>query len=71
MALIDGDKLADRIHIKLCTNLFCTECSMCLADGGCKVEEWLDDAPSITTKQVKYFDEEESVWKIGSVIVDE
>ena len=28
-------------------------------------------APSIATKQIKYFDEDEKVWKIGSVIVDE
>ena len=27
--------------------------------------------PSIETKQIKYFDEDEKVWKIGSVIVDE
>lgn len=27
-------------------------------------------APSIETKQIKYYDEEEKVWKIGSVIVD-
>lgn len=28
-------------------------------------------SPAIETKQIKYFDEEEKVWKIGSVIVDE
>lgn len=27
-------------------------------------------APSIETKQIKYYDEEEKVWKTGSVIVD-
>jgi len=27
-------------------------------------------AQTISTKEVKYFDEEEKVWKIGSVIVD-
>ena len=31
----------------------------------------IECAPSITTKQVKYYDEQEQVWKIGSVIVDE
>lgn len=31
----------------------------------------LNEAPTIETKQVKYFDEEEKVWKIGSVIIDE
>lgn len=71
MTLIDGDKLADSIKDKLCEHLYCRDCSMCLEDGGCKVEKWLDDAPSIKTKEVKYFDEDEKVWKIGRVIVDE
>ena len=31
----------------------------------------INSAPSIETKQIKYFDEDEKVWKIGSVIVDE
>ena len=29
------------------------------------------DVASIKTKQVKYFDEDEKVWKIGEVIIDE
>ena len=29
------------------------------------------DAPTIKTKEIKYFDEDEHVWKIGRVIVDE
>ena len=32
---------------------------------------YIDSAPTIKTKQIKYFDEEEKVWKTGSVIVDE
>lgn len=31
----------------------------------------MQTAPSIKTKEVKYYDEDESVWKIGKVIVDE
>lgn len=27
--------------------------------------------PTIKTKEIKYFDDDEKVWKIGSVIVDE
>ena len=27
--------------------------------------------PTIKTKQVKYYDDEEQVWKVGSVVVDE
>ena len=34
-------------------------------------EEDIDLAPTIKTKQVKYYDEDEKVWKIGEVIVDE
>lgn len=34
------------------------------------VEEVLQ-LPTISTKRVKYFDEDEQVWKVGSVIVDE
>ena len=33
--------------------------------------EALDSAPTIKTKQVKYFDEDEKVWKIGEVIVSD
>ena len=33
--------------------------------------KYVDLAPTISTKEIKYFDEEEKVWKIGSVIVDE
>lgn len=31
----------------------------------------IDNAPAIKTKQIKYFDEDEKVWKTGEVIVDE
>ena len=31
----------------------------------------LATAPTIKTKEVKYFDEDERVWTIGRVIVDE
>ena len=31
----------------------------------------IEHAPTIKTKQIKYFDEDENVWKTGSVIVDE
>ena len=42
-------------------------------DKDCKQNaiDMLDNAPTIKTKEIKYFDEDESVWKIGSVIVDE
>lgn len=31
----------------------------------------VEDLLGCKTKQIKYYDEEESVWKIGEVIVDE
>ena len=31
----------------------------------------IEHAPTIKTKQIKYYDEDENVWKVGSVIVDE
>ena len=73
MRLIDADKLKEEI-LKW------------LPSDPCGVEEkempfetdivvsmmlTLEDAPTIKTKQIKYFDEDEKVWKIGSVIVDE
>ena len=36
-----------------------------------ELEQKLLNAPTIKTKYIKYFDEEDSVWKIGKVIVDE
>ena len=33
-------------------------------------EEDIYLAPTIQTKEVKYFDEDEKVWKIGEVIVE-
>jgi hypothetical protein len=33
--------------------------------------KYVDLAPSIETKQIKYFDEDEKVWKIGNVIMEQ
>ena len=43
-----------------------------VTDRGIAVVRFEDiiDAPTITTKEIKYFDESENVWKIGRVIVD-
>ena len=32
---------------------------------------YVNTLPTIKTKPIKYFDEDEKVWKTGSVIVDE
>lgn len=37
----------------------------------CAVYDYVRLAPTIKTKQIKYFDEDEKVWKIGEVIIDE
>lgn len=72
MRLIDADVVMETLGIKSeCVNcdyvdgIFCTK-------GKDFVDacEAIQDAPIIETKQIKYFDEEEKVWKIGSVIVN-
>ena len=45
-------------------------------EGGIKdacvdILDFIDSAPTIRTKLIKYYDEDEQVWKVGSVIVDE
>lgn len=55
--LIDADVVKD-----ICP------CGYCESYAECRKE--IEDAPTIQTKEVKYFDEEEKVWKIGSVIVE-
>ena len=36
-----------------------------------KIIRVLEATPTIKTKEIKYYDEDDSVWKIGRVIVDE
>lgn len=72
MRLIDADALMKRIY----HDAFETDTDMQKWDSGCWIrykmfENAMDDAPIIKTKEIKYFDEDESVWKIGRVIVDE
>ena len=31
----------------------------------------IENAPTIETKEIKYYDEDEQMWKIGKVIVEE
>ena len=69
--LINGRELLKKLHNDLCYDIACNDCTMCMEDGGCRVEEWIDKFPDTKTKQVKYYDDEENVWKMGSVIVDE
>ena len=52
-------------------NLF--GCSDNDIDAKCTIEEAMqaNELSPIKTKQIKYYDEEENVWKTGEVIVDE
>lgn len=34
------------------------------------IKRMVSNAPTIETKQIKYFDEDEKVWKLGSIIVE-
>ena len=40
-----------------------------LATDRIKMLDAVDETPTILTKQIKYYDEEENVWKIGDVII--
>lgn len=67
MRPIDADKLKD--------NIICT-CDLggWIGDTILQIKKlaikYIDNVPTIKTKQVKYFDDDEKVWKIGRVIVD-
>lgn len=70
MRLIDADEL--KVDIKLSYNTFpsAPEFGTMSNEYGVSTKQ-IKNAPTIETKQIKYFDEEEKVWKIGSVIVDD
>ena len=70
MRLIDADKLKEYID-----NIFVVSWEHDY-DGGFKdaciaILNAVEDAPTIKTKQIKYYDDDENVWKVGSVIVGE
>ena len=54
----DGD-CGDKDRFKVGINVGITKCY-----------NLLKKVPAVKTKQVKYYDEKENVWKIGSVIVE-
>jgi len=60
MRLIDADELYERMLVRMVMTAYqSTALSV------------IDHAPTIRTKSVKYFDEDEKVWKVGEVIVSE
>ena len=65
MRIIDADFLTDCFKSSLDTGETLFDKVMK------KIIRVLEATPTIKTKEVKYFDEDEKVWKIGRVIVDE
>jgi hypothetical protein len=57
MRLIDADSIPNP-HFTLASNRI-------------RMLDAIDETPTIKTKQIKYYDEDEGVWTIGEVIVDE
>ena len=57
MKLIDADKLMER----LIANISLTNA----------IDRSFKEVQTVKTKEIKYYDEDEQVWKIGRVIVDE
>lgn len=62
MRIIDGDKVYEEMQ-------WCIEHDM--YDKPFDYLAEILEAPTIKTKEIKYYDEDDSVWKIGRVIVDE
>lgn len=82
MRLIDADALKEFIdECRICN--ICPDRKTIITGKNCayfcdmpdfltkKWEVLIDAQPTTKTKSVKYFDEDEKVWKIGEVIVDE
>lgn len=65
MRIIDADSVIDTIK-PMCGVFFEDEFMIDYQ----MVLSIVTDAPTIRTKEVKYFDEDENVWKIGEVIVN-
>ena len=68
MRPIDADKLKDSIIYTCDAGGWIGSATMEKKKLAIK---YIDNVPTIETKQIKYYDDEESVWKVGSVIVDE
>lgn len=78
MRLIDADALNDAMYHEAFENdaSYNESNPMAKWDSGLWIryklfENTINDVPAFTTKEIKYFDEDEKVWKIGSVIIDE
>ena len=76
MRLIDADKLKQSIDDCDICNICPDKAVRCVDDcdfPDCVTPKWetlINAQPTIKNKQIKYFDEDEKVWKVGEVIVD-
>ena len=68
MRLIDADKLIEHITNTADLGGWIGEALQQIKQVAIK---YINLAPTIKTKQIKYYDEDESVWKIGEVIVSD
>lgn len=69
MRLVDVDDLKVDMIIEQRDFMSCGVHLDCASVRGVTLSQILT-APKIETKQIKYFDEDEKVWKTGSVIVE-
>lgn len=53
MRLKDADELKKNFQDELCKGIACAECSM-QAEGFCRVERWIDIAPTIEAEPTKH-----------------
>ena len=53
MRLIDADELKKNFQDELCKGIACAECSM-QVEGFCRVERWIDIAPTIEAEPTKH-----------------
>ena len=77
MKICDIDLLIDRMYYEAFENdeSYNEENPMAKWDSGLWIrfklfENVMDDLPNIKCKTVQYFDEDEHVWKTGSVIIN-
>ena len=75
MRIIDADASKEKLEKTICEpckgdgdDYYGVKCRACWVDDTIGI---IDDAPTIKTKQVKYYDDDEKVWKIGEVIVSD
>lgn len=70
MRIIDADKLKRKVQ-RIATDAWMMKLNASVETTLNQFIDYVDEAPTIKTKQIKYFDEDEKVWKVGEVIVDE